>query len=162
MRLLIESPLGPLMAQYDSEAVAALSYWENGVHPPAGTRDRPAPGDSLGRRIVSELREYFSGGRRDFELPLAPKGTSFQQAVWQSLRTIPFGETRSYGQVAADLKKPGASRAVGQANRRNPLPIIIPCHRVLSASGALGGYMGSSNPSRIKAWLLRHEGSFEF
>ncbi len=162
MRLLIQSPVGVLLAEYHSGAMTGLTYWENGAHPPAGTRDTPASDDHIGHRIAREIGEYFAGSRKRFEIPIDPAGTPFQRAVWDRLQAIPYGETRSYRQVAAGLDKPGASRAVGQANRRNPLPIIIPCHRILTAAGALGGYMGSTSPSPIKTWLLRHEGNRNF
>lgn len=92
--------------------------------------------------------------RREFDLPLAPRGTPFQQAVWQQLLRIPYGEVRTYGQLAAALGKPGASRAVGSACRRNPLCILIPCHRVVGADGSLTGYAGGLD---IKEYLLELE-----
>jgi methylated-DNA-[protein]-cysteine S-methyltransferase len=106
-------------------------------------------------RAVSQLREYFSGRRRQFDLPLDFQGTAFQKQVWQALLTIPFGETRSYGQVATQVGRPKASRAVGAANGRNPIPIIAPCHRVIGASGRLTGFGGGLD---VKARLLRLEG----
>lgn len=97
---------------------------------------------ALLRRAARELEEYFCQGRRAFDLPLAPEGTAFEQSVWALLRTIPYGETRSYGQLAAQLGKPKASRAVGRANGRNPISLLIPCHRVVGATGAATGYAG--------------------
>ena len=91
---------------------------------------------------ATELREYFAGERREFSLRLAPQGTPFQQRVWKALCRIPYGETWSYGQLASQIGKPSASRAVGLANGRNPLPIVIPCHRVIGANGSLTGYGG--------------------
>lgn len=102
-----------------------------------------------------QLEEYFAGARREFDLPLAPKGTPFQQSVWALLRQIPYGETRSYGQLAAALGNPKASRAVGGANHNNPIAIVVPCHRVIGADGSLTGYAGGLD---IKAYLLRLEG----
>ena len=96
------------------------------------------------------------GERRSFDLPLAPAGTPFQRAVWAELRRIPYGETRSYAQIAAGIGKPGAARAVGQANHRNPLPVFIPCHRVIGASGKLSGYGGGLE---LKQKLLELEGA---
>ncbi|HEU0012448.1 MAG TPA: methylated-DNA--[protein]-cysteine S-methyltransferase [Longimicrobium sp.] len=162
-RLLLAFPGAPLLlATYDEQALHALEFWEQGKHPPAGTRVEPTRDDPLGWRIAEQLREYFAGKRRDFDLPLAPGGTAFQNEVWNALRTIPFGETWSYRRLAEAVGRPQAPRAVGQANARNPIPVIIPCHRVLAAGGGLGGYMGSweGGPGiEIKRWLLRHEGA---
>ena len=162
-RLLLTSPVGPLMAEYTDDAVRALHFWPQGAHPPAGTRVEPAREDALGWRIAEQLREYFAGTRMTFDLPLAAEGTEFQHRVWAALSRIPAGQTRSYGQVAAELGIPRSPRAVGQANRRNPLPILVPCHRVLAADKSLGGYSGSwggeGESAQIKRWLLRHEGA---
>jgi methylated-DNA-[protein]-cysteine S-methyltransferase len=89
---------------------------------------------------IQQLREYFSGKRQTFDLPLAPAGTPFQRSVWRRLEQIPYGKTISYAELAERTGKPKASRAVGQANGRNPLPIVIPCHRVIAADGSLGGF----------------------
>ncbi|MCL2438151.1 MAG: methylated-DNA--[protein]-cysteine S-methyltransferase [Coriobacteriia bacterium] len=102
-----------------------------------------------------QLDEYFAGERRDFDLPLAPQGTDFQVAVWDALYAIPWGETRNYGQIAAQVGKPKAARAVGGANNRNPIAIVIPCHRVIGANGAMVGYRGGVD---IKEHLLKLEG----
>ena len=104
----------------------------------------------------AEVTEYFAGKRESFSLPLAPSGTPFQQGVWAALQRIPFGETRSYGQLAAELGNPGASRAVGRANATNPIALIIPCHRVIGSDGALTGFAFGED---IKRWLLAHEGA---
>jgi methylated-DNA-[protein]-cysteine S-methyltransferase len=121
--------------------------------------DRPAP--SAGRersdvlvRAATQLTEYFAGERRDFDLPLAPAGTPFQVEVWRALARIPFGVTCSYGDLARTIGRPSASRAVGAANGRNPISIILPCHRVIGAGGALTGYGGGL---AMKRWLLDHE-----
>lgn len=158
-RLLVASPVGPLLAEYDDAALRALHFWEQGRHPPAGTRMEPSRDDALGWRIATQLREYFAGTRRGFDLPLAPEGTEFRLRVWEALRDIPFGETRTYAQVA-DAVGCRAARAIGQANRHNPLPIIVPCHRVLAGNG-IGGYAGAAGDGKelnSKRWLLRHEG----
>ncbi len=105
---------------------------------------------------IDQLRGYLYGDRQDFDLPLAPEGTSFQLAVWRALQTIPIGETVSYQDIARKIGRPAACRAVGAANGRNPLPIVIPCHRVIGADGRLTGYGGGI---RIKEWLLKHEGA---
>jgi methylated-DNA-[protein]-cysteine S-methyltransferase len=160
--LILASPVGTLLAEYTPDGVRTLRFWTEGAHPPARARDDAPRGDSLGRAILSQLREYFAAERRDFELPLAAAGTPFQQRVWTALREIPFGETRSYAEVAARTGTPGAPRAVGQANARNPLPIVVPCHRVVTRGGRIGGYMGSAEEGSgvaRKRWLLRHEGA---
>lgn len=106
------------------------------------------------KKTSQQLQEYFAGKRKVFELPLAPKGTEFQQKVWQALKEIPFGETRSYGEIAKRIGQPKASRAVGGANNKNPLPIFIPCHRVIGANGKLVGYAGGLE---VKKTLLNVE-----
>ena len=142
MKLLLHSPLGLLLAEYDDEQLHALRFWRTGAHPPSGTRDRPAREDRLGRRLVEQLTEYFAGERRLFDLPLRPAPTPFQARVREGLLAIPYGGSCSYGELAAAIGHPGAARAVGQANARNPIPIIVPCHRVLASGGRMGGYLG--------------------
>jgi methylated-DNA-[protein]-cysteine S-methyltransferase len=105
-------------------------------------------------RAAVQLGEYFAGTRRVFDLDLDPAGTDFQLRAWQALRGIPYGRTLSYGEQAAELGDPGAARAVGAANGRNPLSIVVPCHRVVAASGALTGFAGGID---TKKWLLDHE-----
>jgi methylated-DNA-[protein]-cysteine S-methyltransferase len=105
----------------------------------------------LEKQIKQQLDEYFAGTRTCFELPLCPQGTVFQKAVWQALSAIPYGQTRTYAQIAAQIGKPKACRAVGMANHKNPLPILIPCHRVIGADGRLTGYAGGLT---IKQLLL--------
>jgi methylated-DNA-[protein]-cysteine S-methyltransferase len=159
-RLLLSSPVGPLFVEYTDEGLNAVRFWEQGGHPPAGTRVEPTRDDPMGWRIAEQLREYFAGTRRDFDLPLSAEGTEFQHRVWGALCDIPFGQTRSYVDIAKSIRSK-APRAVGQANARNPIPIIVPCHRVLSSDGGIGGYMGSAEEGdgvALKRWLLRHEG----
>ena len=117
-----------------------------------------APTHAVLDRTQAQLEEYFAGGRKAFDVPLAPEGTAFQQAVWLLLRDIAFGSTTTYGELAAQLGKPSASRAVGAAVGRNPIGLVVPCHRVIGASGALTGYAGGIER---KTWLLRHEGVLE-
>jgi methylated-DNA-[protein]-cysteine S-methyltransferase len=105
-------------------------------------------------RAEAELEEYFAGGRTEFTVPLRMASTSFFESVWQAVATIPFGETRSYADVARAIGRPSACRAVGMANGRNPLPLIVPCHRVVGANGTLTGYGGGLDRKR---WLLEHE-----
>ena len=101
-----------------------------------------------------QLEEYFAGNRKQFDLPLAPKGTDFQKRVWKALTDIPYGETRTYGKIAAAVGNPKAARAVGMANNKNPIGIIVPCHRVVGADGKLVGYAGGMEK---KEWLLNLE-----
>jgi methylated-DNA-[protein]-cysteine S-methyltransferase len=115
---------------------------------------RPTPLLEEGRR---QLLEYLAGERQIFDLPLAPAGTPFQRAVWQALQTIPYGQTRSYGDIARQIGRPKAFRAVGMANHENPIPIFIPCHRVVGSDGSLTGYAGGLE---LKKALLGLEGSF--
>ncbi len=105
-------------------------------------------------RAAAQLAAYFAGDRKAFDLPLAPEGTAFQRRVWDQLRAIPFGVTRSYGELANALDMPTGARAVGSANGKNPISIIVPCHRVIAGSGALTGYAGGM---AAKQWLLEHE-----
>ena len=118
---------------------------------------RPLKNPKLFTKAVKQLKEYFSGKRKDFNLPLASEGTVFQKQVWKKLRAIPYGQTQSYGEVAKAIKAPKASRAVGMANNKNPLCIVVPCHRVIGANGKLTGYAGGL---RTKKWLLDHEAKF--
>jgi len=104
---------------------------------------------------LTQLREYFAGTRRSFDVHVAPVGTEFQRAVWRALLAIPFGQTRTYGDIAAELGDPQLARAVGAASGANPIPIIVPCHRVIGADGSMIGYGGGL---KMKTWLLRHEG----
>ncbi len=142
----LPSPLGPLHLRVEDGAVVGLAFV-----------DGPALGDDpLLDDAASQLLAYFAGQRRSFELPLAPQGTPFQRAVWAALGAIPYGQTRTYGQLAAQLGDPGALRAVGRANGSNPIALLIPCHRVIGADGALTGYAGGLDRKRA---LLELEGS---
>lgn len=105
-------------------------------------------------RAVAQLEEYFAGTRREFNLPLDPLGTPFQQSAWMVLRTIPYGRTISYGQQALQLGDPNKARAVGAANGKNPLSIVVPCHRVIGSTGQLTGFAAGLD---VKSWLLDHE-----
>jgi methylated-DNA-[protein]-cysteine S-methyltransferase len=155
----IETPVGPLRVEHDGHAVRAIRYLDSTVPREPGIG---GPGTPFGRRVAAELAEYFEGGRRAFTVPIAAGGTPFQAAVWDALRQIPCGRTTTYAALAERVGSPRAIRAVGQANRRNPVPIMIPCHRVVAADGGLGGYLGADGASTaldVKRWLLRHEGA---
>ena len=134
----VDSPLGRLVLAGHGETVIQLIHPrpEDPWQPPLEWHERPA---AL-QRAARELDEYFAGRRQRFDLDLEPRGTEFQRRVWAVLRTIPYGTTWSYAQLAAAIGQPTASRAVGTANGRNPLPIFIPCHRVIAADGGLGGF----------------------
>ncbi len=142
------SPLGFIELQSDGDRLVAVHFVEAPRHAHVLT--------PVLRKAVHQLTEYFSGERQRFDLPLQWQGTSFQQAVWQQLCAIPFGETRTYREIAMALGKPAAVRAVGAAIAANPILIVVPCHRVIASSGKLGGYSGGL---WRKAWLLRHEGA---
>ena len=150
------SPLGPLLLVGSGEALTAI--WL-----PSG-RDRRDPEPSWiespkpFRDAVRQLDAYFAGKLRQFDLPLAPEGTPFQRRVWQALLGIPYGETVSYGELAGMAGRPRAARAVGSAMRDNPLPYVIPCHRVIAAGGKIGGYGGGPNSVAHKRALLAREG----
>ncbi|MDA2814852.1 methylated-DNA--[protein]-cysteine S-methyltransferase [Nocardiopsis sp. RSe5-2] len=143
------SPLGDLLLLSDGEALTGVHM--SPAAPPEGAEHAP---DAFGT-AVKELDAYFAGELREFSVPLAPRGTPFQLRVWRQLTAIPYGTTVSYGDIAAALEAPGASRAVGTANNRNPLSIVIPCHRVIGADGAMVGYGGGLER---KERLLRLEG----
>lgn len=128
----IDTPLGEMYFCAEDSKITALRF---------GRTEKDTPCEII-YEAKRQLAEYFNGKRQEFDLPLAPKGTPFQQAVWQALREIPYGETASYGEIAAKVGNPKASRAVGMANNRNPIAIIVPCHRVVGANGSLTGYAG--------------------
>lgn len=151
----VQSPVGPLLLVASDAGLHAIEF--DAVQHPVHRGDDWHPGDHpLLRAAETQLREYFAGARQAFDLPLAPVGTDFQRRVWQTLGTIPYGQTISYGELAARVGKPSASRAVGAANGRNPLPIVLPCHRVIGANGSLTGF-GGGLP--VKRFLLELEGA---
>jgi methylated-DNA-[protein]-cysteine S-methyltransferase len=148
----LESPVGELLACADeASAITGLHFVDRSTA-------APQSGWAADERPFAELRRqldaYFTGELRDFDLDLAPSGTPFQLQVWRALCAIPYGETASYGEVAAAVGQPGAARAVGGANNRNPIAIVVPCHRVIGAGGSLTGYGGGLDR---KQWLLELE-----
>jgi methylated-DNA-[protein]-cysteine S-methyltransferase len=150
----IDSPLGVLTIRASAAGVRAVTWPDDD---PGRVRiDAPAVADSndIATDAARQLEEYFAGDRRDFDVPLDPIGTDFQRAAWDALCTIPYGETVSYGEQAARLGDERKARAVGAANGRNPISIIVPCHRVVGADGSLTGFAGGIES---KAWLLAHE-----
>ena len=142
----IETPFGPAWAAInEGGALTAFNFRQ--------------PGNDIGEsaEVASQLKEFFAGTRREFDLAMAPDGTDFQKRVWAELLKIPFGETISYGELARRIGDPMASRAVGHANSRNPIALIVPCHRVIAANGTLTGYAGGLE---LKERLLNWERSF--
>ena len=150
---IIDSPLGPLTLVADASGVLCALYNDQQKYYPdaaaLGERD-----DTIAADAVTQVGEYFAGTRSAFSVATAAVGTAFQHQVWAALGEIPAGQTRTYGEVATALGKPGASRAVGAATGRNPISIIVPCHRLVGASGAMTGYAGGV---QRKVWLLEHE-----
>ena len=140
----LDTPIGELLLFADPDGALTA------VHLPGrhGTTEGLERDDSLLRPARDQLAEYFAGERRDFDLPLRPAGAPFQLRVWERLNRIPYGETVSYGEIARELGSPTASRAVGAANGRNPIAIVVPCHRVIGANGSLTGYAGGLDQKR--------------
>jgi methylated-DNA-[protein]-cysteine S-methyltransferase len=147
---ILAAPFGGLGVRIEDECLTGLDFLPPGIAPVAST-------SALIRQIADQLDAYYADPGYSFTLPLAPYGTPFRHQVWQALEKIPAGETRTYGEVARQLNS--GPRAVGQAVGDNPIPIIIPCHRVIAANGNLGGFMHSRTgySQDIKRWLLRHE-----
>jgi len=142
--VVIPSPVGPLGIEARAGAITRITFHASG-------EISPGPSDGVVTAARRQLDEYFAGRRKAFTLPLDPAGTPFQRAVWKALTEIPYGETVSYSQVAARIDRPSAVRAVGAANGQNPIPIVIPCHRVIGADGRLVGFGGGLN---LKQYLL--------
>ncbi len=148
----LETPIGPLTVTATKKAVTAIRF---GTQVPEGsTPCTGAEATPLLRKAAEEIGDYFAGSRRKFTLPLAPEGTPFQQKVWEALRTIPYGETRTYKQIAIQIGHNQSFRAVGMASNRNPIAIVVPCHRVIGYDGKLTGYAGGLD---IKEQLLELE-----
>lgn len=156
----MQSPIGRLLLRSDGVALTGLYMNVSGQPVTEGSSTGSAgwtcaPDAGPLPQTVRQLEEYFAGRRREFDLPLRLEGTAFQQRVWQVLMEIPYGVTWSYGELARRIDNPNASRAVGLANGRNPISILVPCHRVIGADGSLTGYGGGVERKR---WLLAHEG----
>lgn len=151
----IDSPVGPLLLAAGDDGLRTIEF-HAAAHPVRREDDWQAGDHPLLQRARRQLDEYFAGERRTFDLPLAPRGTEFQRETWQALASIPYGSTISYAELALRVKRPKAMRAVGAANGRNPLPIVLPCHRVIGTDGSLTGF-GGGLPT--KQYLLELEGA---
>lgn len=146
--LVVDSPIGPLTLTAQGGALTAIDFGA-----PAGL-DSGGPIDPVLAEAARQLAGYFAGELREFDMRVCPSGTPFQLTVWEALRRIPYGETVTYGELARRIGRPTAARAVGRANGQNPLPIVVPCHRVIGADGTLTGYAGGLD---IKSALLAVE-----
>jgi methylated-DNA-[protein]-cysteine S-methyltransferase len=147
----VDTPIGAILIAGDETAIVEIHF--AGAKPKPDWTRHPA---AL-REAATQLRAYFAGERQTFDLPLAPRGTEFQQSVWSALQKIPYGETTTYSTIAERIGRPAAVRAVGAANGANPIPIVIPCHRVIGASGSLTGFGGGID---VKRQLLAMEARF--
>jgi len=147
------SPIGNLFISATDGFITQL-YFEGGITTPPTLQETSTAGLEVLQKLKQELDAYFAGTLKEFTVPLRPAGTAFRMKVWEALQTIPYGETISYKELANRIGNPKAIRAVGGANHHNPISIIIPCHRVIGASGKLVGYGGGLN---VKEFLLEHE-----
>ncbi len=146
--VVVQSPVGDLTLTEENGALTGLYFGRRSLEGEEGLT-------ALLERASRQLEEYFAGKRKQFDLPLSLRGTEFQRQVWAALRDIPYGETRSYGQIAQAVGRPKAVRAVGMANHRNPISIIVPCHRVVGADGSLTGYGGGLENKKFLLALER-------
>ena len=144
----LETPLGLMEIQAIDTGIQAIGF--------VASRQRESGEHPLLKEAAGQLAAYFAGRLSRFDLPLSPQGTGFQRKVWSALQRVPYGQTASYGQIARQIGQPGAGRAVGAANGRNPVAIVVPCHRIIGANGTLTGYAGGLER---KAWLLKLEQS---
>lgn len=144
-KLTIKAPIGLLEITATDEAIVGVKLANHGENVEA---------NDLAQKCKAELEEYFAGKRKNFDLPLAGEGTDFQKQVWERLQRIPYGQTRTYGEIAKMMGKPKASRAIGMANHNNPILILVPCHRVIGADGSLTGYAAGIE---AKKYLLEFE-----
>lgn len=149
-RTSISSPVGIIKVTSTPKHIIEICFTKHQVAPVKN----PPPCLKL---AIQQLHDYFQGTRSSFDFPIELHGTDFQKKVWKALIKVPFGQTTSYGEIAKNIKQPQASRAVGMANNKNRLPIMIPCHRIIGKDGSLTGYAGGL---KIKKWLLEHEAKF--
>lgn len=153
---IIATPLGLLRIEASGQGVRLVTFVDETVE----SLDQSTPdANEILAAATEQLSEYFAGSRREFSVPLDPAGTEFQRAVWRALAGIPHGRTSTYGEIARIIEQPTAYQAVGLANGRNPIAIIVPCHRVVGTNGKLTGYAGGIERKR---WLLGHEGATLF
>ncbi len=152
----MDSPIGNLVLTSDGTALTGIFHPHQKRY--AKILENSKQQSALFADALAQLQEYFAGTRKTFTLSLSPHGTAFQHKVWEALCKIPYGETTSYIGIAKSLGKPTASRAVGMANGKNPLPFIVPCHRVIGSNGKLTGYAGGLE---MKQWLLTHETKYK-
>ena len=146
-RATLDTEIGPIVVAAEGDRIVSLRIERRPMRPES------AHHHSAISSAIDQLREYFSGARTDFTVPFTTQGTAFQQAVWRELQSIPYGETLTYGELAERVGKPGSARAVGGAVGANPIPIIIPCHRVMGTSGAITGYSAGEGIPTKKALL---------
>jgi methylated-DNA-[protein]-cysteine S-methyltransferase len=151
---IISSPIGQLTLVANADALVALMYENDRLESHYLAQSEPNKKHPVLLQTEKQLKEYFKGKRKAFDLPLRMLGTDFQQQAWRALTKIPFGKTRSYQEQAVSMGSPNAVRAVGSANSKNPMSIIVPCHRVIGKNGKLTGYAGGLT---IKSFLLEHE-----
>ncbi len=158
VQIKIDSPIGDLYLVASSKGLRGI-YWNKQSVRLVNKTDASKPEEKILDKTSKQLSEYFSATRKQFDLPLDLEGTAFQKKVWQQLQRIPFGQTVSYGDVAKRIKNPKAVRAVGSANGKNPVCVIVPCHRVIASDGTIGGYSGGL---QVKRKLLALEGIKRF
>ena len=151
-REVIDTPIGPLLLVADDDGLIEV-HFEKALSLERGRREVAGEGPII-RKTKRQLNEYFAGKRKTFDLPLSLKGTPFQIECWNALQQIPYGATSTYGEIARTIGRPAAVRAVGAANGANPIPIIVPCHRVIGSNGSLTGFGGGID---VKRWLLDFE-----
>lgn len=152
----IVAPFGPVTVVAGDDGLRGVSFaGEPDAGVPAGASVEPDESHPVVARALAQLHEYLAGTRREFDLPLVLEGTEFQVAAWRALARVPYGTTVSYAAQAASIGRPTATRAVGAANGRNPVAIVLPCHRIVGADGSLTGFAGGLE---TKKWLLAHEG----
>lgn len=148
----MDSPFGPLDIVSNESHITAVHFWGRDIVPPTETPGLEPP--SVLAEAAAQLQAYFDGRLTRFDVPVAPEGTEFQRAAWQALCEIPFGETITYAEQARRIGRPTATRAIGAANGRNPIPVIVPCHRVIGSDGSMTGFALGTD---MKRGLLEHE-----
>lgn len=146
----LQSPIGTLTLTANDQGLTEIRFANQGN---LDLPKRPQT-NAIIAQAIAQLQSYFDGNLTTFDLPLSPQGTDFQKTVWLALRLVTYGKTASYGQIAANIGNPKAARAVGTANGKNPLPIVVPCHRIIGSDGSLTGFAGGLETKR---WLLDHE-----